>query len=175
MLPELLVAAADVLGAVVDFMAGRRRRALETTVLVRAPREAVWRFLAADRNVYDGPPAMELVEEPVPGGEGLRLWRVSVEGREIAQIVHRRIRQDPAEGVIVVEVFPHQLTRPPLPGTGHYNSTAIKEVPGGTAVTLRHEMTFTSFRQRIRLPFGMRETAARLKRQLEKDASPRAE
>jgi hypothetical protein len=171
---KLLVAASDVLVAAVDVMAGRKRRAFQLTVFVRAPREVVWRFLTADRNVYDGPPAMELVEEPLPGSDGLRLARVSVEGRQIAQVVQRLVRQDAAEGVLIVEVLPHELTLPPLPSTDLSSTTAIKEVPGGTALTIRHEMTFTSFRQRVRLPLGCREVAARLKHQLEKEARMQA-
>jgi hypothetical protein len=167
---ELLVTASDVLIAAVDVMAGRKRRGFETTVFVRAPREAIWRFLTADRGVFDGPPAMEWVDEPLAGSDGLRLARVSVEGRQIAQAVQRLVRQDAAEGVLILEIVPHELTLPPLPSTDHCSSTAIKEVPGGTALTIRHEMTFTSFRERIRLPFAVRQTAARLKRQLEKEA-----
>ena len=171
---ELLLTASDVLVAAVDVMARRKRRAFQSTVFVRAPRDAVWRFLTANRNVYDGPPAMELVEELLPGSDDLRLQRVSVEGRQIAQIVLRLVRQDAAEGVLILETLPHELTLPPLPSTDHYSSMAIKEVPGGTALTIRHEMTFTSFKQRVRLPFGVRQTATRLKRQLEKEARTQA-
>ena len=168
---ELLVTAADVLLAAFGVMAGRKRGAFESTVFVRAPRETVWGHLAADRHVYDGPPVMELVDELLPGSDNLRLTRMSIEGRQIAQIVQRLVRQDAAEGVLIVQILPHELTQPPLPGTDHCSFTAIKEVPGGTALTIRHEMTFTSFRQRVRLPLGVRHAAMRLKRQLEKEAA----
>ena len=61
--------------------------------------------------------------------------------------------------VLVLETLAHELTRPPLPSADHYSSTAIKEVPGRTALTIRHEMAFTSFRQRVRLPLGVRQSA----------------
>jgi hypothetical protein len=50
----------------------------------------------------------------------------------------------------------------------------ITEVPGGTALTIRHEMKFTSFKQRVRLPLACREVAARMKYQLEKEAAMQA-
>src|SRR5262245_5507290 len=75
---ELLRIAFYALVGVVDVIAGRKRGRFEATVLIKAPRDAVWRFYTADRFVLDGPPRMESVAEPLP--DGLILSRVSVAG-----------------------------------------------------------------------------------------------
>jgi Zn-dependent protease len=157
--------------AVADTIAGRKRRRFESTVLFRAPREAVWRFFSAKRMVLEGPPTtIELAVEPVPGEDGLMLTRVTVAGRELGRAVSRTLRHDAEAGISLSEIVPHELTMPPLEGTDYIAGVAIKEVPGGTAVTRHYEVTFGSFAQRVKVPFGMHAMGARLKRQCEKDA-----
>ena len=171
---ELLRIAIDALIGVADVIRGRNRRRFAATVLIKAPREAVWRLYTADRIVFEGPPAMESAEEPVPGDASLRLTRVSVAGREVARVVTRRLRCDDAEGISLIEIVPHELSHPPAQGTEHYAGAAIKEVPGGTQLTMHHELTLGSFGQRIKLPLGVRSVAARMKRQSEKEAGTRS-
>ena len=167
---ELLLIVFHVLFGVADIVAGRSRRRFESTVLIKAPREAVWRFVTADRVVFDGPPAMEVVDEPLAGGDGLRLTRVLYAGREIARAVSRMLKLDAAEGTSLIQVVPHELSHPPAEGTDHYAGIAVKEMPGGTLLTMHHEVTCGSFGQRIKLPVGVRQMVARMKRQCEKEA-----
>jgi hypothetical protein len=86
---ELLWIAYQALIGILDVARERKRRRYEAAVLINAPRDLVWRFYTASRIVFDGPPALECIEEPVPGDESLRLTRVSVAGREVARVVAR--------------------------------------------------------------------------------------
>src|SRR5437899_1395530 len=65
-----------------DVLRGRKRLRVEKTVLINAPRDAVWRFISQDRIVLDGPPVKELIREPAPEGGDLYLNRVLVNGQE---------------------------------------------------------------------------------------------
>jgi Zn-dependent protease len=167
---ELLWIAYQALIGILDVARGRKRRRYEATVLIKAPRDLVWRFYTADRIVFDGPPALECIEEPVPGDESLRLTRVLVAGREVARVVARALRRDDAEGISLIEIVPHELSRPAAQGTDHYAGALIKDVPSGTLFTTHHEVTLGSFGQRIKLPLGVRSFAGRMKRQCEKAA-----
>jgi hypothetical protein len=95
---------------------------------------------------------------------------VSVAGREVACVVSRKLRRDDAECISLIEVVPHELSRPPAQGTEHYAGAVIKEVPGGTLLTTHHEVTLGSLGQGIKLPLGVRNLAARMKRQCEMEA-----
>lgn len=75
---ELLWIAFHVLVGVADIIARRNRRRFESTVLIKAPRDAVWPIMAADRVLFDGPPALEMADESLPDGDGLRLTRVTL-------------------------------------------------------------------------------------------------
>ena len=167
---ELLWIAYQVLIGILDVARGRKRRRYEATVLIKAPRDLVWRFFTADRIVYDGPPAMECIAEPVSGEESLQLIRISIAGREVGRVVSRITMRDDAEGISLVEIVPHELSRPAAEGTEHYAGGLIKDVPGGTLFTIHHEVTIGSFGQRIKLPLGVRGVAGRMKRQCEKEA-----
>lgn len=128
---ELLWIAYQALIGILDVARGRKRRRYEAAVLIKAPRDLVWRFYTAGRIVFDGPPALECIEEPVPGDESLRLTRVSVAGREVARVVARALRRNDAEGISLIEIVSHELSRPPAQGTEHYAGASIKDVPGG--------------------------------------------
>jgi Zn-dependent protease len=157
--------------AVADVVASRKRRRFESTVLMRAPRDAVWRFFSAKHIVLDGPPTtIKLVAEPLPGEDDLMLTRVSVAEREVARVVARKLQHDAEAGITLAQIVAHEQSLPQPEGTDHYVGAAIKEVPGGTAVKRHYEVTFGSFAQRIRLPLGMRGMGARIKRQCEKEA-----
>src|SRR5260370_3475 len=93
-----------------DGLRGRRRLRVESTVLINAPREAVWRFVAADRVLFDGPPAMEIVTEPLPDSDDLRITRISVNGQEMARVVSRQLECDEARGTLVGRQMAHELT-----------------------------------------------------------------
>src|SRR5467141_391618 len=82
-----------------DVLRGRKRLRAERTVLINAPRNAIWRFVTADRTVFVGwPAATELRREPVPGDEELYLSRVRIGGQEIARVAMRELERDEARG-----------------------------------------------------------------------------
>jgi hypothetical protein len=71
----------------VDALRARNRLHLKFTVLVNAPREAVWRLGTADHMILDGPPVMEFSREPLPDSADLWLTRVTISGQPQAQNV----------------------------------------------------------------------------------------
>src|SRR5262245_17337953 len=107
---ELLLVLFHTLVAIADVVMGRKRRRFEATVFIKAPRDAVWRFCSASRIVLDGPPALEMAAEPLPGEEGLTLTRVTVGGREVARVVARTLRHAAEDGVSLVQIVPHELS-----------------------------------------------------------------
>src|SRR5262249_14230421 len=96
-----------------DSLGGRKRLRVEVTTLINAPRDAVWRFMAAERTIFDGPPLMEIASEPLTDGSELWLTRVSVNGQEAGRIVSRRIERDEAKGILLSQGIPHELAHPP--------------------------------------------------------------
>ena len=53
----------------------------------------------------------------MPADESLRLTRVSVAAREVARVVALTLRRDDGEGISLIEIVPHELSRPPAQGT----------------------------------------------------------
>jgi len=97
---ELLRIGFYALKGIVDALSARDRLRFESTVLINAAREAVWRFNAADRMVLDGPPLMEISSEPLPDSADLLPTRVAVSGQPRSQGVSREIERDETRGVI---------------------------------------------------------------------------
>jgi Zn-dependent protease len=167
---ELLRFAFYAVGGLIDSLRGRDRLRVEFTVLIDAPREAVWRFSTADRVVLDGPPAIEYVTEPVPDGDGLFVTRVSVDGQPRLQVVWRELECDAVKGTTLCQAVPHPLSVPPEGGNDCLMGSTIEERPEGTALTVFNELTIRSFRERIAYPIGLRSRAILAKRQCEKEA-----
>jgi hypothetical protein len=155
-----------------DVLRGRKRLHAERTVLINAPRNAIWRFVTADRTVFDGwPAATELRREPVPGDEELYLSRVRIGGQEIARVAMRELERDEAAGTVRVQCVPgHKLTHPPAFATDCLTAVKIETRPEGIALTLSEEQTVGAFKDRIVVPVEVFGRAARIKRQCEKDA-----
>jgi Zn-dependent protease len=155
-----------------DVLQGRERLRAERTVLINAPRDAVWRFLTADRTVFDGGlAATELRREPVPEDRELYLNRIRIGGQEIARVAMRELTRDEATGTVLVQCVPgHKLTHPPAFATDCLTEVKIETRPEGIALTLSEEQTVGAFKDRILVPVGVFGRAARIKRQCEKDA-----
>lgn len=88
---ELLRLAFHALQGLVDALRARNRLRFESTVLINAPREAVWRFNTADHMVLDGPPVMEISREPVSDSADLWLTRFAVGGQPSLRGGRRRM------------------------------------------------------------------------------------
>src|SRR5260221_10979826 len=84
-----------------DVLRGRKRLHAERTVLINAPRNAIWRFVTADRTVFEGwPAATELRRQPVPGDGELYLSRIPIGGQGIAPVPMREAVRGETPGKI---------------------------------------------------------------------------
>lgn len=167
---ELLRLALQALQGLVDALRGRNRLRFESTVLIDAPREAVWRFNTADHIVLDGPPPMEISCERVPDSADLWLTRVAVGGQPRSQGVSREIERDEAKGIVRAQWVEHALSVPPAGGRDIESGFTVEATPEGSAHTMFIELTVRSFRDRIIYPVGLRQIANRIKQQCEKEA-----
>jgi Zn-dependent protease len=167
---ELLRLAFHALQGLVDALRARNRQRFESTVLIDAPREAVWRFNTADHMVLDGPPAMEISCERVPDSADLWLTRVVVSGQPRSQGVSREIERDETKGIVRAQWVEHALSVPPAGGRDVESGFMVEATPEGTSLTMFIELTVRSFRDRIIYPVGLRQIANRIKQQCEKEA-----
>ena len=167
---ELFRIAFYALEGLIYALRGRRRLRFQFTVLINAPREAVWRFNATDQMVLDGPPVMHISREPIPDSADLWLTRVAVNGQLRAQGVTRELERDEPNGIIRARSVAHPLSIPPEDGRDTHSGLVVKSAPGGTALTMFYELTVRTFRDRIVYPIGLRGMAYRIKQQCEREA-----
>ncbi|CCE05325.1 membrane hypothetical protein [Bradyrhizobium sp. STM 3843] len=167
---DLLRIALCALQAMVDLLMSRNRQRYEATVLINAPREAVWRFNVADQMVLNGPPIMEITREHFLEDEDLWLTRIAVAGQPRAQAVVRQIERDEEKGIMRVQTVAHELSVPPEGGRNSHSGMTIAATPQGTILTMFNEVTVRSFRDRIIYPLGMRRMAQMVKAQCEQEA-----
>ncbi|KJC42404.1 membrane protein [Bradyrhizobium sp. LTSP885] len=167
---ELLRIAFYALQGLVDAVRGRNRLRFEFTVLINAAREAVWRFSTADYVVFDGPPVMEVSRAPVPDSNGLWLTRLSVNGQSRAQSVALELERNEDKGIIRARTVAHALSVPPEDGRDIESTLMVAATPTGTVLTMSHELTVRSLRDRIIYPIGVRRMANLIKQQCEKEA-----
>jgi Zn-dependent protease len=167
---ELLRIASYALKGLVDALRGRNRVFFESTVLVNASREMVWRFCSADHMVLDGPPLVETSSERLPDSTDLWLTRIAVNGQPQAQTVSREIERDEAKGVIRTQWVDHALSIPPEDGRNVDAGFMIAATPAGTTLTMFIELTVHSFRDRVVYPLSPRRMANQIKQQCEKEA-----
>jgi Zn-dependent protease len=171
---ELLRIAFYALSGLNDVLRGRERTRIEITTEIKAPRDAVWRMITADRMVLEGPPHVEFVRESLSGDDGLLMTRAVVNGHECARFVCRELTCDEANGIIIWQIVAHELSLPSETWFDGLTKSTIEERPQGTALTTTFEMPIRSFRQRFERPLGMRQQAALLKQQCEKEAGTRS-
>jgi hypothetical protein len=167
---ELLRLAFYTVQGAVDALRARNRLRCEFTVLVNAPREAVWRLGTADHVVLNGPPVMEISRDPLPDSADLWLTRVTLSGQPRAQGVSRELERDEAKGIIRSQAVAHTLSVPPEGGRDVETGLLVEATPGGTTLTVFGELTARSFRDRIVYPIGFRRMAILMKQQCEEEA-----
>lgn len=167
---ELMRLAYYAVQGVIDALRARNRLHSKFTVLVNAPREAVWRLNTAKHLVLDGPPVMEFSHEPVPDSAELWLTRISLSGQPRAQIVSRELERDEAKGIVRSVAVAHALSVPPEGGRDAESGLLVEATPDGTMLTMFNEWTARSFRDRIVYPIGLRRMVILMKQQCEKDA-----
>ncbi|MCA6112006.1 hypothetical protein [Bradyrhizobium cenepequi] len=167
---ELLRVAFYALQGIIDALRARHRLRFEFTVSINAPRDAVWRFCAADHAVLDGPPRMEISHEPVPDNPELWLTRIAVGGQPRAQDVARELERDEVKGIIRAQSVAHELSIPPEDGRNIESGYMIDATTAGTTLTMFSELTVRTFRDRIVYPIGLRRIANLIRQQCEKEA-----
>jgi hypothetical protein len=156
-----------------DVLRGRKRLRTEKTVLIDAPRDAIWRFVTADHIIFDGPPVTELISEKMPEDGDLRLTRVLCNGQELGRVVARKLACDEAAGTMLSQAVPHHpLSHPPALANDCLGGLQIEAGPKGTALTVFNELTVGAFSDRINYPAGVAARAASIKAQCEKEAHP---
>ncbi|MBR1087202.1 hypothetical protein JQ621_06890 [Bradyrhizobium manausense] len=164
---ELLRIAFYALQGLIDALRGQNRLSQEFSVLVNAPRDAVWRISTADHLVLEGPPLLELSREPVPDSDGLWLTRILVSGQPRGQTVSRELMRDEVQGVIISEVVAHELSVPPEGGRNAKSRFKIEVAAQGTTLTMSSELTARAFRDRIIYPLALRRMATLIKQKCE--------
>ncbi|WP_247557523.1 hypothetical protein [Bradyrhizobium sp. 138] len=156
---ELLRVAFYVLQGLLDALRSRNRPRFASTVLIRASRDAVWRFNTAELIVLNGPPIIEISHGPLPDGDGLWLTRVAVSGQPTAQAVSREIERNTDQGILTSRAVEHALSIPPEDGRDREIGLMVEATPEGTALTMVNELTIRSFSDRIVYPIGLRRMA----------------
>ncbi|MCJ9702026.1 metalloprotease [Bradyrhizobium sp. SHOUNA76] len=167
---ELLRIAFYVLQGLLDALRSRNRPRFASTVLIKAPREAVWRFNTANLIVLNGPPVIEISHGPLPDDHGLWLTRVAISGQPRARAVSREIIRDEDRGIFTSRAVEHTLSVPPEDGRDRETGLTVEAIPEGTALTMFNELTIRSFSDRIVYPIGLRRMADMIKQQCELEA-----
>jgi hypothetical protein len=155
-----------------DALRAVNRPRFEYRVLIKAPRDVVWRLCTADHIVLDGPPDIEMLRERLSASDGLFVTRVVVAGRQRAQIVSRELERDEIKGIWTCQVLPHALSSPPEGGRDLVGGTHVEATSRGTAVSVFEEVTVRSFPDRIVHPLALRRSALLLKIQCEREPGP---
>lgn len=172
---ELLRIVFYVLKGLFDALRSRDRQRFAFTVLIRAPRDTVWRFNTAELIVLNGPPAIEISHRPLPDGDGLWLTRVALSGQPRAQAVSREIARDEDRGILTSRAVEHALSIPPEEGRDREIGLKVEATSEGTALTVFNELTICSFRDRIVYPIGLRRMADMIKQQCELETGTRSQ
>ncbi len=160
--------------AVFDALLGRRHRRYEGRVVISAPRSIVWQLMTARRCKVDGLQPMEVISEPLSGGEDLIITRVLMGGKQVSATVLRRLEEDEAAGVTRMEIIPHPLRSRPMSGHEHFGGTALRDVPGGVELTIYNELIVDRFAARVLIPLGLQANAGRLKTRCEGGSAPQS-
>ena len=167
---DMLRIAYYALRGLVDALRAHNRLRFEHTVLISAPRDAIWRLSTGERVGFDGPPVIETSREPVPDSDDLYLTQVTVGGQPTSRIVMRELECDEIKGVSLWRSVPHPLSTPPEGGRDCVYGAVIQATQHGTTLTVSNEFTVRSFRDRIIYPVGLRRTAKMIKKQCEREA-----
>jgi Zn-dependent protease len=158
------------LWAVADSLSGHKRFRVDKTVAIGAPREAVWALLTARHVVFDGPPVVEMITEPLADDPDLGLTRVLVNGQETGRVVMRELARDESAGTVTAQQVRHELTWPAELENDCFASVKVAATPQGSRLTMHHEVTARSVQHRISHRLGVDQQALWIKQKCEKDA-----
>jgi Zn-dependent protease len=154
------------LRAVLDALLGRRRKTYEASIIIDAPRDIVWKTTTAHDVKFDGLVPVEIKVTPRPDDASLVEGTVTM-GQTAMPIAYREISSKPDEAGLI-EILPSGTDPRIVAGRDYYVAYTLTDEAPGTRLSVRHELTHTSFFGRIAVPVGVFQNARRLKAHCEK-------
>lgn len=149
-----------------DAMLGRTRKHYDSSILIHAPREVVWNVVTARQITFDDIVPVVIDVAPQPDNPGIIAGTITV-GESAMPIAYRELEMRPFEGGLFE--FIRAGSDPfAVPGIDYFVSFTLHEEPGGTLLSLGHDVTHTRFLTRIGIPLGVSESAGRIKRHAER-------
>lgn len=145
----------------IDALIGRHRRRYVTAVDIKAPLETVWAAASAHEIVFDGPPRIEITSALRPGTIDIYDGAMRL-GEHVVPMAYREIEKKPGQG-LVIEILREGSDPAIAPGDDYYVVCTFAEQPGGTRLTMVHELTHTGFLGRVAVPLGAIQNGRRLR------------
>ncbi len=161
----LLLMLRDLVIAIGDTIFGRKRRRYEHAVLIRAPRELIWRMLRAREIVFEGLIPLHVRAETVPGRPDLEAIQIAAGETEVAMLT--RIADERAGIAILYEIVPEGTEPALIEGHDDYIGFVLADVAGGTRLDMTRETTPSRWISRLTVPLGLRSGGRRYKRKAE--------
>lgn len=149
-----------------DAAMGRNRKRYERSLVVRAPRNLVWKVVSARQITFDDAVPITIDVAPDPTNPDIVSGTITV-GETVMPVAYRELEMRPGEGG-VFEFIKAQSDPIAVPGTDYFVAFTVAETPAGTRLTLAHDVTHTRFLSRIGIPLGIWESADRIRRHAEK-------
>lgn len=156
-----------------EVLLGRTRRSYRTHTIINAPRSLVWTVTNARNITFDGvvPLSIKIADHPDEDGilEGTFQY-----GDLVLPIGYRELAVREGEGV-VLEIVPERSAPEVARGRDYYVAFTLKDAPGGTELSIAHEITPQHFSDRILVALGVIQNARRIKKHCETLVGTRAE
>jgi hypothetical protein len=161
----LLALGRDILLALADTFAGRKRRRYEHWVDIRSPREIVWKMLKSRDLVFEGPLPIRVIGEPVPGQPGLERVRI-VAGKTRLEMLTRIVDERPGLAILY-QLLPEGTDPALIEGDDDYVGFVLTDLDNGARLHLTRETSPRSWLSRLTIPMGLRSGGRRYKRKAE--------
>jgi Zn-dependent protease len=153
-------------------LTGKRRQRYASTALVAAPRETVWEIINARQITFDGIVPIEIdVGDPDPETH-VSAGVIRMGDRQL-RFAYRVLEERPQEA-LMIELLADGCDREVRPGDDYIAVVELADAPGGTLMTVIHELTHKRFRDRLAVPLGIRLNARRIRRKAEQIAGTAA-
>lgn len=166
LITETLALVRDFLLMLIGLVTGRRRMRLEQALFVRAPREAVWRYIKAREIEYDGFVPMQIKVERDPARPGIEINHISYGARTMDMIL--RVAEEREGQAILLELMTEGSDPAIVAGESDYLGYVLADAPGGTMMTMSREVTPSSHLAPLTLPMRFRNGARMTQRTYER-------
>src|SRR5262245_9200820 len=168
LLAEIAYLTRDIAVGLFGLIRGRRRPHYRHTVVMRAPREAVWRAIDAESTVFAGSIPMTAVKEHVPDTDDH--YRTIFKTGEYQEVMTWRQALRHEGGALHCEILADGRDAALLHGVRDRSGQQLTDAPGGTRLTVSREVTPHGMMGAIVASFGVRAGARIYKRMIEKEA-----